>query len=372
MSSITFVHAKKRTRGELRLPQLHFVAVDDWVDKLGNLAFISWLKFYSWADRSDPERQYDNIPNSLNTLVKRLGISKSTFYEKVIRPLWNYGFIDFHQYEKDKTIHVNIIVYEYPQNDPKLATAPIEKIRDYDTEYQSRARKVGKIGGDKKAKNSKRQHEEQEGVVRKSNQGGGSEIEPGVVQKSNQGGTIFGHNNDPNEFNVLEKDNVVKIDQSDNDAIGIASVIQSIIDSDDRLTDRRDNIFAIYRLVKQELQYSDVLFLYTLRKVMAADVKGSFENYFMKALLNNMTTFGDKDAAAQKPSRVQSLPRNVLDQLAIEEVSATIDNPPLTEMNQEDAVRKELRALEMLLQLGDISQEKYERERARLTQKLSK
>lgn len=372
MSSVSFVHAKKRTRGELRLPQLHFVAVDDWVDKLGDRAFVAWLKFYSWADRSDPDRDFDNIPNSLNTVVKRLGISKTTFYEKVIRPLWEYGFIDFQPYEKDRTVHLNIVVYEYPQNDPKMATSPIEKIRDYDKDYHSPARVYGKMGGTKSAQSRLRYEQgEHEGVVQNLDQGGGSKIEPGVVQELDHGGQKNGPINDQRRSNVIENINDLKIDQSI-DHTTIEMVIQSIIDSDDRLTDRRDSILTIYNIVKKELNYSDTLFLYTLKKVLDADVKTSFENYLLRALINNMSLMqkDEPDDSTLKRRRVQPLPSSVVEQLAKEEASATIDVEAInTRMDNETFVQKQLRALEMLLQLGDISQEKYETERARLTKK---
>ncbi|WP_391558942.1 hypothetical protein [Robertmurraya sp.] len=144
MSSVKFLHARKKTRDELRLPQQHFVAMDDWIKKIGNDAYVAWLTFYTWADRSKEDREADAIPNSMNKIAKRLGVGKEKFYQKIIRPLWNYGFIDLHEIEIKSNLKenpVNIIVYEYPQNSPDLATKPLEIVRNYDTDYKPAERK---------------------------------------------------------------------------------------------------------------------------------------------------------------------------------------------------------------------------------------
>lgn len=50
---------------------------------------------------------------------------------------------------KNKSGHnpVNIIVYEYPQNNPELATKPLVKLRDYDKDYQTKTRTLAQKGG---------------------------------------------------------------------------------------------------------------------------------------------------------------------------------------------------------------------------------
>ncbi|WP_079524958.1 MULTISPECIES: hypothetical protein [Halobacillus] len=140
----------KKPRGELRLPQLHFVAMDDWVDKLGEKSFVLWLKLLTHADRRDPERIQDIVPYDIESLAKKhLGMSKAKFY-RLIKPLWNYGLVDLIEYEAStrKTQKpVNVIIYEYPQNDYGLAIKPLEKLRDYETDYKSSGTKFGKKGG---------------------------------------------------------------------------------------------------------------------------------------------------------------------------------------------------------------------------------
>ncbi|MEK4384196.1 RepA protein [Aeribacillus sp. FSL K6-2848] len=196
MAKVEFTKAKKN-RNELQLPILHFVVADDWIDKLGPEAFAAWLKFYSWCDRSDQRKDKDNdvIPSSLSKVMKRLGVGKKKFYNEIIRPLWNYGLIDLVTYEDSEqpgNKPVNIVVYEYPQNDIQKKYQPLEKIRDYDTEYETSSRTFAKKGG-------RKQNESSDGFLQK----------PGVVSHGNQGwfptetrgGFEEKPNNDSNDIN---------------------------------------------------------------------------------------------------------------------------------------------------------------------------
>src|SRR5699024_8408862 len=89
------------------------------------------------------------------------------------RPLWNYGLIDLKEYYNDKikgTSATNIIVYKYPQNKKELETKPLEKIRDYETDYNSNARVFGKLGGRPKGKKDVETHKkgEKEGRIKET------------------------------------------------------------------------------------------------------------------------------------------------------------------------------------------------------------
>jgi hypothetical protein len=217
-NQVLITHAKKKTRGELRLPQLHFVAADDWLKKLGKHAFCAWLQLYSWADRSDANREYDQVPTTMNALAKKLDVAKATFWNKIIRPLWNYGLIDLIETEYTGYSIVNIIVYEYPQNDPALATKELVKIRDYDNDYKSTAREKSLKISDRKEEEKKEQFENQTGTVQKMNRGGGSKNEPEPSSKNEPGAVqILNHNNVLEVNNDLEyitttKENVVVVD----------------------------------------------------------------------------------------------------------------------------------------------------------------
>ena len=158
-----FMSVVTKSRNELRLPELYFVAMDQWVEKIGEKAFIAWMKLYSLAKR-DEETTGENkwevarVPFSINKLYKMLGVGKDTFYNKILKPLWNAGLIDLVEYEGSQnkgTKPINIIVYKYPQNNKELATKELVFIRDYDKDYQSETREYAKMGGRPKSNTKK-------------------------------------------------------------------------------------------------------------------------------------------------------------------------------------------------------------------------
>lgn len=154
---------KKRSREELRLPQLHFVVADDWIEKLGAKSFCYWLKLLSLVDRKDEAiDKYGNkstVPRSFEDLYTNIfKISSPTFYANVVKPLWNYGLIEIAEWEASTKVGTkpkNIIVYEYPRNSFELSVKPLKKYRDYDKDYSSNSAKYGRIGGGIRKNNSK-------------------------------------------------------------------------------------------------------------------------------------------------------------------------------------------------------------------------
>lgn len=185
----------KALREELELPRLHFVVVDNWIDVIGEQAFIAWLKFYSWCDRSDESNESNKweqakIPTSFNKLIKRLGVGRGTFYNQILKPLWNVGLIDIEEFEASQNLGqkpMNIIVYKYPNNDITLQTRPLKEVRNYDTDYKSTARTFAKQGGRPKSSDKgdvilvpreNHPHAEIEPSQFHSSTGSGTEIEP--------------------------------------------------------------------------------------------------------------------------------------------------------------------------------------------------
>ena len=103
---------------------------------------------HTLADRSDSARQFDLVPRSMKNLAAYLEISEQTLYRR-IAPLWEFGLIDIIEYEgsyKTGQKPKNIIVYEYPKNEKSLSVAPLEKCRDWKTNYSPNVQ-FGKIGG---------------------------------------------------------------------------------------------------------------------------------------------------------------------------------------------------------------------------------
>lgn len=229
-------------REELELPTLHFVVMDQWLDVIGEKALLSWLKMYTWCDRDRTKGdkpadinlwEQSKIPSSYKEVMKKLGVGKDTFYNKILKPLWNVGLIDIEEWAEDPRSGqkaMNIIVYKYPQNDKPLSFRQLTAIRDYDTEYASTTRSFAKKGG-RPRKEEAPSSEEQKPLTpfeerRFSNRtGGGSEIEPGVVGSEiepggfptrTEGGSEIGDNNSPNtSFNSFNSFNSLKNEEEE-------------------------------------------------------------------------------------------------------------------------------------------------------------
>lgn len=191
-------------RNQLELPTLHFIVTDQWTDLLSEKAIFAWLRMYSYGDRSNLVNDsslwnQSRVPYSLSTIRKRLKVGNDTFYNKILKPLWNVGLIDFEEYENSTNEGqkpLNVIVYKYPQNDKSLSYAPLKEIRDYEKDYHSYARTFAKKGGRPKKKDSSITEQ------------GGSEREHPPVLKENTppfpnrtgGRSIIEHNNSLNSI----------------------------------------------------------------------------------------------------------------------------------------------------------------------------
>ena len=230
MSDFTFQKAKKN-RNEHNLPVLYFNVADDWIDKLGNDAFVAWLKFYSWCDRS-PERidpDNDVVPSSLSKIMKRLGVGKKKFYNQIIRPLWNYGLIDLVEYEhsiQSGNKPLNIIVYEYPQNNRQKKYEPLEQVRDYDKDYNTSSRGFAKQGGRKNKNISSDGFQKKPGAVSHGNRG--------WFPEETGGGFPGKHNNDSNNIFSSSSLKPKKNDDDEKKANRIKS-LQQAVKQDDKL-----------------------------------------------------------------------------------------------------------------------------------------
>lgn len=282
MENISFEKGKV-PRAELELPRLHFIVVDQWADFIGEKALLAWLKMYSWADRKekideDSSNLWEQakIPTSYAKIKKRLGVGNSTFYEKIIKPLWNVGLIDIKEYS-DSALKgqkpINIVVYKYPQNRIELASKALEKVRDYDTEYSSDAKTFAKR---KKRKSSEDiPVPDQDGGPSQNRTGGRPETGRGAFPDQDGGPSQnrteprpeIGHNNilnllDP-PFNLLDQSLKLK-NQSFNSFKSSSS-----IDLDD--DENKKIIGAIDNLLSKEYQNLFLLKRYLLSKRVDLD-----------------------------------------------------------------------------------------------------
>lgn len=107
------------------LPQLHPIALTDWLPKLGEKAFLSWLHFHSWKLEHYSSGTGNLLPFSLNKIIRKLGVGKATFYEKIIQPLKAFGLIKVIASESSRQEY-RLIVYTYPYNCPENAEKPLQ------------------------------------------------------------------------------------------------------------------------------------------------------------------------------------------------------------------------------------------------------
>jgi hypothetical protein len=67
-------------------------------------------------------------------VIKKLKVGNSTFYDKILRPLWNYGLINL-QFSRKGGYHVQLILYAFPLSQPDKATLPLQRVRNYDDDF---------------------------------------------------------------------------------------------------------------------------------------------------------------------------------------------------------------------------------------------
>src|SRR5699024_3223446 len=194
-------------------------------------------------------------PTSFKKIMERLGIGRKKFYNSVIRPLWNYGLIDIVEYtdsNNEGQKPMNIIVYEYPQNDITKKYQPLETIRDYDEEYISNTRTYEKQEG--------RKRNECSGGVNQGNRGRfHTETEGGFTQKPNNDS-----NSITNDSNNITNDSNLSIQKADIQKMNFPISIQKILNQN------------IDRLIDDNISLSDIETLYNSFKDTVNDFTFSF------------------------------------------------------------------------------------------------
>lgn len=106
---------------------------------------------HSWVDRTDEHREYDRVPYTLESTWKKLGMGRKKFYEKILKPLWEYWLIDIVEYnESNRKAQKpkNIVVYESPMNKHETEIKPLKKLRDWNKDYDSPSKAFGRRGGE--------------------------------------------------------------------------------------------------------------------------------------------------------------------------------------------------------------------------------
>jgi predicted transcriptional regulator len=310
-----FVQAgKKKTRGELRLPNTYFIMADDWMEKLGYEVFCVWLKLYTFVDRKNDYIETDggHIPYSFESTYNKLNISESKFY-RIIKLLWEYGLIDIVVYEKSqrKTNKPrNIIVYDYPQNNVELATKPLEKCRDWKKDYKSNYKTFGMKGGRPKKEKEPLPEEDKKD---NSNPFKTKRVDPFKIKRV----TLLklkANNVSNNLFNVSNKStNVSNKNLSIINEIEKLELHPKIVKVLDRQIDRLNSDYIPAIELKFNSYQESVgvdKFADILNTVLSQEIKSNFANYLDRSLntyLDNRSKFAAVNND-NKPIREEKIP----------------------------------------------------------------
>ncbi|MGG0487242.1 hypothetical protein ABEY65_28230 [Priestia aryabhattai] len=158
MTEVT-VSKSVQPRSTVPMMPLTFIAMDDWVDKVGEKSFILWMKIYTKVDRTGGFEE-KTVKYSQKSLAKSLNMSYSTML-RLLKPLYEYGLIDYIQYPTGKgNVAENIIIHTIPQNKPELAFAPLEKCREWEQRTDERFNFTKQGGRPKKEEKPEEKKEE--------------------------------------------------------------------------------------------------------------------------------------------------------------------------------------------------------------------
>lgn len=94
-------------------PLLHPSELSQWLPTLGEKALLAWIQFHSWIPAEEEEQTSFLIPNSLNKIIKKLKTGKHTFYQKILRPLLDFGLVHLKPAPHSKQ-ELHLVVHSSP------------------------------------------------------------------------------------------------------------------------------------------------------------------------------------------------------------------------------------------------------------------
>lgn len=153
----SFFQAAKMPREQFQINlSITGIQADQWIDYLGPEIYCWWIKFHSWIDNSATKKYNSHVPYTLESVYdEHLKVSKANFYRK-IKKLWECGLIEIAEFEfseRKSQKPKNIFVYSYPFNKAELQYKPLEKLRDWNKNYESESKKAGLKGALKRWEN---------------------------------------------------------------------------------------------------------------------------------------------------------------------------------------------------------------------------
>lgn len=131
-----------------------------------------------------------------------------------------------------------------------------------------------------------------------------------------------------------------------------SEAIKTAIAKNKKMTDRLTDIESVYLIIKNHPGYSDALFISTLQKAIKAQIKVPFEQYLLRAMINNMREQQRKQTIEKTSKRKSDLPDYVKNQLAQDDKEVVA-----RELDKE----KKKEALDLLFQLREIDEREYQK-----------
>lgn len=138
---------------------------NSWLSTIGEKGFIGWLQLLSMTLQQEnlaKDGASVEYPTKKEILLK-LGVSEKTFNRNILRPLFEVGLLDvFEDAQKNKLRKrgvptSRIVVYRYPFNKRENLFKPLQIVRSFDTDYNSKAKLLGILGQKTKVENANEQ-----------------------------------------------------------------------------------------------------------------------------------------------------------------------------------------------------------------------
>lgn len=138
---------------------------NSWLSTIGEKGFIGWLQLLSMTLQQEnlaKDGASVEYPTKKEILLK-LGVSEKTFNRNILRPLFEVGLLDvFEDAQKNKlrkrgVPSSRIVVYRYPFNKRENLFKPLQIVRSFDTDYNSKAKLLGILGQQIKIENANEQ-----------------------------------------------------------------------------------------------------------------------------------------------------------------------------------------------------------------------
>lgn len=117
-------------------PSFYPAILSNWLPELGEKALLAWIQLHSWECKESTSDESILIPLSLNKIIKRLKTGKATFYEKILRPLVNFGLVKMQAAPHSKQ-ETHLVVYSYPIATSLEPPAWIDSIQEFSPAYQT-------------------------------------------------------------------------------------------------------------------------------------------------------------------------------------------------------------------------------------------